>query len=224
MKLFDKSVWYTFAIVSLLLLYLSISKVIPVTIVETMGFISGALCVLLVVKQNIWNFPIGIANNIVFIILFLSSRLFGDMVLQIIYIGLAITGWWQWVYGGQNRTELKVSHITIVESIVLCLIGVLAILLLHKYFIKVGDAAPLLDATTTVLSLIAQYLLNSKRIENWYIWIITDVIYIILYIQKSLYLTSVLYALFIIMCVAGLVMWRRSLNSCNTRCLLNEAV
>jgi nicotinamide mononucleotide transporter len=83
---------------------------------------------------------------------------------------------------------------------------------LTYYFISIDDSAPFLDALTTVLSLIAQYLLNFKRLENWFVWITADVIYVYLYIYKELYLTAVLYAIFIGMCIAGYNAWKKSLT------------
>jgi Nicotinamide mononucleotide transporter len=70
-----------------------------------------------------------------------------------------------------------------------------------------------MDAFTTVLSLAAQYLLNRKTIENWLLWIVDDVIYIWLYIARDLRLTAVLYFVFLCLCVAGFLSWRRSLNA-----------
>jgi nicotinamide mononucleotide transporter len=188
----------------------SIQKWIPISPTEVLGFISGAVCVLFVVEQNIWNFPVGISNNIFFIFLFFTSRLYGDMALQVVYIVLGFMGWWQWLHGGANRTVLHVSHVSIRELSVLLIIGFIGTSGLREYLVRIGDSAPFLDALTTILSLIAQYLLNCKRIENWFFWIIADVIYVGLYIQKELYLTSVLYAIFIGLCIAGLTSWRKA--------------
>lgn len=71
------------------------------------------------------------------------------------------------------------------------------------------STVPFWDALTTVLSLQATYLLTRKRLENWWVWIVADVLYIALYAHKELYLTSVLYAGFLGLCIAGLVQWRR---------------
>lgn len=81
------------------------------------------------------------------------------------------------------------------------------------YLIHVKDSAPFLDALTTVLSLAAQYLLTRKLIENWYVWLAADVVYVGLYVSRHLYLTAFLYALYLLMCVAGLRAWRRSRRS-----------
>lgn len=207
-----KSTWSILTLVSLGLLVLSFCKLIPIGLTEVFGFITGAVCVLLVIEQNIWNFPIGIANNVFFIVLFLSSRLYGDMALQGVYVILGVIGWWQWLHGGEHRTKLSIRHASAGEIAILVVVGLVATVGLTVYFQSINDAAPFLDALTTVLSLIAQYLLNCKRIENWYVWITADILYVGLYVQKGLHLTAVLYAIFIAMCIAGLRSWSKSLQ------------
>ena len=75
-----------------------------------------------------------------------------------------------------------------------------------------GDASPLLDALTTVLSVEAQYLMTRKVIEHWLVWMAADVIYIWLYAERGLYLTSLLYVVFFVMCVAGWRDWLRDIS------------
>lgn len=208
-----KLTWITLIVISFALIIGSWIGKLPISLTEALGFVTGAVCVLFVIEENIWNFPIGIANNIFFIILFISAKLYGDMGLQVIYIGFAFHGWYEWLHGGANRTSLHVSRASIKMWIVLILSGAVSTWLLTLYLTGIHDAAPFLDALTTVLSLIAQYLLNLKRIENWWIWITADVIYIGLYAYKGLFLTSVLYAIFILMCIAGLRAWQRSLKA-----------
>jgi len=209
MKKTNSIAWGILVLASIGILILKYLKLISISPSEIWGSISGAGCVLLVVRQNIWNFPIGLANNIFFISLFWSSHLFGDMALQIIYILLGLQGWWQWLYGGKNESKLEVSHTTTSEFLILLIFTLLTTFGLRIYFIKINDASPFLDALTTVLSLVAQYLLNLKRFENWYVWILADIIYVGLYFYKQLYLTSILYSLFIGFCIAGLISWKK---------------
>ena len=185
---------------------------LPVSMTETLGFVTGAICVWLVVKQNIWNFPIGIANNIFFLILFVNSRLYGDAGLQIVYLLLGFQGWYHWLYGGQNRTELKLSRASrqiLLTTIAGIILGTIVLTIILR---KVNGAAPLIDAFTTVLSLAAQFWLNLKYLENWLIWVIADVIYIYLYLSRGLHLTAILYLVFLGLCISGFVKWRRLLN------------
>ena len=219
-KVVQKWAWSILSLVSLGLQVLSFCKLIPIGLTEVFGFITGAVCVLLVIQQNIWNFPIGIANNIFFIVLFLSSRLYGDMALQGVYVALGVLGWWQWLHSGEHRTKLSISHASVREIAIIVAVGLVATVGLTLYFQSISDSAPFLDALTTVLSLIAQYLLNCKRIENWYVWITADILYVGLYVQKGLHLTAVLYAIFITMCIAGLRSWAKSLQQQNGKSVI----
>lgn len=82
----------------------------PYSLTETLGFVTGAACVYLVVKENVWNFPIGIANSLLFLVLFAGARLYGDAALQVVYVALGFQGWYLWLRGGENRTALSVER------------------------------------------------------------------------------------------------------------------
>jgi nicotinamide mononucleotide transporter len=187
------------------------------SLTEALGFVTGAACVYLVVRQNVWNFPLGIANNIFFLILFVGARLYGDAGLQLVYLALGAWGWYAWLHGGPNRTALRVARssprLLALVALFVCA-GTVALTLSLR---AAKGAAPLLDAFTTVLSLAAQYLLNRKLVESWLLWITADVVYIYLYVSRGLRLTAVLYFVFLCLCVAGLVSWRESLRQAGAR-------
>jgi nicotinamide mononucleotide transporter len=202
--------WARLILAGTLLVLGSWRGTLAIGLVEIFGFVTGAACVLLVVRESIWNFPVGIANNVFFILLFLSARLYADMALQVVYLVLAGLGWWRWARGGSGGAPLAVGSVSAREGLALGVFGAGATALLTVHLRRIGDAAPFLDALTTVLSLLAQWLLNQKRIENWYVWIAADLLYVGLYVQRGLHLTAVLYFVFILMCVAGLRGWRES--------------
>ncbi len=189
------------------LAWASLAKGLPLSLTEVLGFATGAACVLLVIDESIWNFPVGIANNAFFLALFWSARLYGDMTLQVVYLALAAAGWWRWARGTGKGEDLPVSRSPRAESLAAGVIGASATAGLFAWFVRIGDAAPALDALTTVLSLTAQWLLNRKRIENWYFWMAADVLYVWLYVSRGLYLTALLYAVFIVLCLVGLRRW-----------------
>lgn len=199
-----------FSIGSAALLAGSYTHTIPFSITEDLGFITGALTVWLTVVENIWNFPIGIANDVFFFILFLQARFFADMSLQVLYIILGFQGWYLWLRGGKNKSTLQVSRVSKTELAILLLITLVATYALTLYLQSIQDAAPFWDALTTVLSIVAQYMLNKKFLENWYSWMLADIIYIPLYAYKQLYLTSVVYVIFLVMCCFGFRAWQRS--------------
>jgi nicotinamide mononucleotide transporter len=179
-----------------------------VTVAELAGFVTGAACVYLTVKANILNFPVGLANDAFFLVLFLSAGLYADSALQIVYLVLGAIGWWQWVYGGAGRTRLVVTRASSTELVIL--VGLVAAVTVPLTIILTSahDIAPFWDALTTSVSLAAQWLLNTKKVQNWYFWIAADVIYVPLYFVKDLWMTAIVYAVFLAMCVAGLRAWR----------------
>jgi nicotinamide mononucleotide transporter len=180
----------------------------PTTLVEILGFITGALCVYLVAKANIWTFPIGIANALFFFVLFLEARLYFDMWLQVFFAAIQVFGWWAWLKAGPNRTALKINP-TPKWAIIASLVGIVIFTyLLAPVSREAHGAYPIPDAMTTGLSVAAQILLSFKLIENWYLWIIADLIYIPVYFMKDLYFTSILYVVFLTLCVFGLKHWR----------------
>jgi nicotinamide mononucleotide transporter len=174
--------------------------------------VTGGICVWLVVREHLWNWPVGLANNVFFFVLFLRGRLYADMGLQVVYFGLGIYGWLNWLFGGENRTVLKVSRTTRIEWLVLVGAVPLGTWGLREILVAVNGAAPFWDSLTTVLSLAAQYLLCRKRLENWLFWIAADLVYIPLYLSRHLPLTAVLYTVFLGMCLVGGREWRRSLR------------
>ncbi len=198
---------------SLVLVVGSLMHRLPLDITEVLGFVTGAWGVWLTVKRNIWNWPIGILNNGFFLILFLRAHLFADSSLQVVYLVLEVLGWYWWLRGGSGRTELPIARTSTGAALALAAILVVATAGMTVGLARVDDAAPFWDALTTVLSLIAQYMLTRKLLENWTVWIVADIVYVGLYAAKGLPLTAVLYALFLAMCVAGLLQWRVALRA-----------
>jgi nicotinamide mononucleotide transporter len=185
-----------------------------VSLVEVLGFVSGALCVWLVARQNVWNWPIGIANNVTFLVLFWTAGLYADSSLQVVYLALGVYGWWAWVWGGVARSTLAVTRTTAVQWGMLGVVGVLGTGGLTVLLDVVTDSTvPLPDAVTTVLSLLATWGQARKKLESWWLWIAADVIYVPLYAYKGLWLTAVLYVGFLALCVFGLRNWVASLRT-----------
>lgn len=185
----------------------------PIDFTEACGFVTGAICVWLVTRGNIWNWPVGLANNLFFAFLFWRARLFADMGLQGIYLILGIWGWWAWLRGGENHSRLPVTRTTRPEWMGIAGFLVIGTWGLRELLIFVNGAAPFWDSLTTILCLAAQYLLCRKRIENWWLWIAADLIYVPLYFHRHLPLTAVLYAGFIALCGIGLFRWRKELHA-----------
>ena len=176
---------------------------------EIIGFATGAVCVWLAVRQNVWTFPIGIVNNVVYAVLFTSSGLYAGATLQVIYLGLGALGWFWWLRGGAGGSALVVRSTPRLAWVVGAVAAVALTLTLIWVLSSTDSSAPVLDSITTSLSLVAQLMLGRKWIGNWLVWIVADVIFVGMYLSLGLYLTAVLYTGFIAMCVVGWRDWRR---------------
>jgi nicotinamide mononucleotide transporter len=190
----------------------------PLSLTEVLGFITGALCVWLLARQNIWNWPIGIGNNLFFLVLFLKSGLYADGVLQILYALLAVYGWWTWLQNKkvQNQQfappELPVSRTPLATWLWLTPATALGAAVLWFALSRYTDSiVPGWDALTTAISLAATWGQCRKLLESWYLWILADLVYIPLYLYKGLRLTALLYVVFLVLCVMGLQAWRKAL-------------
>lgn len=184
---------------------------------EIIGFATGALCVWLAVRQNVWTFPIGIVNNVVYAILFTSTGLYAGATLQVIYLGLGALGWFWWVRGGSGGGALEVRPTPRLAWVLGAVAAVaLTLTLIWVLSTWTDSSAPGLDSVTTSLSLVAQLMLGRKWIGNWVVWIVADIIYVGLYLSLGLYLTAILYTGFIAMCAVGFRDWRRELVAAGT--------
>lgn len=185
----------------------------PTSWAELLGFATGLLCVWLVVRQHVANWPIGIANVLLLMVVFAGVGLYADAALQLVYVVLSGYGWWQWLRGGPGSGHLAVRRTTPAEWSWLATAGVLLTgagwLFLDRL---TGSTVPLADAVTTALSLLATYGQSRKLVESWWLWIVADLIYIPLYGYKDLYLTALLYLVFLTLCLIGLRAWRDDLR------------
>jgi nicotinamide mononucleotide transporter len=184
----------------------------PVSLAELLGFVAGIGSVALAVAQRVETFLVGIAGNVFFFVLFVDVGLYADAGLQIVFLVLSVMGWWAWLRLGPHRTELEVSDAS-ARLLLLTAAGIAAsTLTLVPILHAAHGSAPFLDALTTSLSLGAQLLLNLKKLQHWYVWMVADVIYIPLYVERGLYLTAIVYMVFFTLCISGLLRWRRALR------------
>ena len=178
----------------------------PVSWAELLGFVTGIACVALAVAQRIETFPIGIANNVFFIFLYVDARLYADAGLQVVYIVLGGMGWWVWATRARGPLAVERASFRLLLATTLA-VGVVTLVLVPVLRAAHG-AAPGWDALTTSMSLGAQLLLNLTRLETWYVWIAVDVIYVPRYFSRDLNLTALVYVVFLALCVMGWRQWR----------------
>lgn len=169
----------------------------------------GVIAVWLTVKQNPWCWPIGLVMVLLYSWIFFEVKLYSDMLLQVIYAGLQLYGWWQWTRAGEAQHGRQVTQLDGRSMWAGLAVGAAGSLLLGAAMAHWTDAAqPWLDAALTGFSLVAQLWMAQKRLQCWPLWIAVDVIFVGLFTYKGLYLTAALYGLFTLIAVQGWREWQ----------------
>src|SRR5687767_2672754 len=180
-------------------------------LIEAAAVAFGIVSVFLSARQNVWNWPLGIINVALYIIVFHDAKLYADMGLQAVYVVLAVYGWWHWLHGGADHGTLRVSRVPPREVVLLTIAFLVGTASLSTLLSRTTDASlPLADSALTAASLVAQYMMTRKYVECWLVWIVADVAYVAMFIYKSLWLTAGLYLVFCVLAVVGWRQWRAS--------------
>jgi nicotinamide mononucleotide transporter len=177
----------------------------------------GVVSVYLSTRQNIWSWPTAIVNVALYSVVFYNGRLYGQMGLQAIFLVLSIYGWYQWLHGGAEKSELRVSRASPRLLATLAATNVVAWVVLAALLHRTDAALPWLDALLTTTSLVAQWMMTRKILQNWILWIAVDIVYVPMFISQRLYATALLYAVFLMLAVMGFVEWRRSIVAPTTK-------
>ena len=183
------------------------------TWLEGLAFILALAMVGCNIREIHWGWPLAAVSSALYFALFWRSRLYGDAALQIFFVALSVWGWFQWLRGHRgDGSALTVSRLTrrgLLRTVAACALLWPAIGLFLKAWTDTD--VPWWDAFPTAASVVGQFLLGRKFIENWAVWIVVNVVSVGLFAYKGLWLTVLLYTLFIALSVAGWRAWQRKL-------------
>ena len=185
--------------------------------VEVLAAVFGFVCVVLTLRRNIWCWPTGLVQVSLYIWVFWKAKLYSDMGLHVVYVLMSFYGWWHWLRGGLDKGRVRVERLTRPGALfwlVLAGAGTAGLGLLMAT--RTDAALPYWDAATTVLSLIAQWLMARKVLESWLYWITVDVLAVGIYAVKGLYPSSLLYGTFLVLASLGFFAWLKSLREQGT--------
>jgi len=182
------------------------------TPLELISFVLSIATVLLNIRRIHWAWLFAIVSSATYGIVFFKARLYGDAGLQEVFIVASIWGWYEWLRGtGSDDRPLVVSWLDRKGWTWLLAGWLLGFLLLSWFLHAWTDTdVPHTDAFLTAGSLLGTLLAARKKVENWHVWIVVDVLYVGLYVYKGLHLTAVLYAVFVLMAALGLRTWARA--------------
>ena len=181
----------------------------PVTWLELVAFALSIAMVVCNIRVNVIGWPLAIVSSLLYMLLFWNSRLYGDASLQIFFAVVAGWGWWQWLRGTDEaghalRVRSLGAHGRTSVLVAIAIAWPATALFLHRF---TDTDVPWWDAFPTAASVVGQWLLGRKYIENWPTWLVVNVVSVGLFAHKGLWLTVVLYAVFIVLSVFGWKAW-----------------
>lgn len=200
----------------------AVSYAMNMNLLEASGMVFGLLCVFFLINENILTFVCGIIYVLISFVIFWEARLYGDFLLHIVFLVLNAYGWYNWSKGNREAQDqpLQVSSDSMQQNMILLVVSIIGIVLFAQLLIlgpswidgMQAASLPYWDSTTSVLSITGMWLTTKKKIENWYYWLIVDILATGIYVYKELYFYGILYFVYIFLAVAGYMAWKRSMD------------
>ncbi len=183
------------------------------TLLEIIAVLLSLICIWLAVKKHVLNWPVGILAVSAYLLLFYRERLYADMCLQMIFIGQGFYGWYNWLHIKQ-KDEPTISSLSLWGKII-CLLVIISFSLFWNFLLVsyTNASSPMIDSFASTISLVANWLMARKKIENWILWILADILYIALFWNKELFLSSFIYLVFLVLATKGFVNWKKAVNT-----------
>ncbi len=188
---------------------------------QWLAFIFGIIYVILAAREHVWCWPIGLISVVIAFFVYADPeiRLYSDAILQIFYAIMSLYGWWSWtrnieaeanpVLDAPSVEKLVIHKWPLKRHLILFVVGLVLAGIWGRIWLEFGAALPYIDATTTIFSLIATYMVTQKILENWLYWIVIDVVCIFVYLHRGLYLFAIMFLIYAVVAVIGYYNWRK---------------
>lgn len=183
---------------------------------EIIGTIVGLIYLWLEYRASIYLWAASIVMPAIYLFVYYDAGLYADFGINIYYLFAAIYGWAVWKYGNTTHElqELPITHIPLRNALKALAVFAVAFIAIALILINCTDSdVPWCDAFTTALSIIGMWMLAHKYVEQWWTWMVVDVVCVALYIYKELYFTATLYALYAIVAIFGWMNWKKIIKS-----------
>ena len=219
-KFFNKKVLAPFdwlliiSIISLNIAYAILAK--EIDLVGSVAGISGVICVVLVAKGNILNYFFGLINVSLYAYISYKSALYGDALLNAVYyLPMQFIGWFNWMRRTkvEDRSKIEAKRMNLKQRLMISVLSISLVLIFAYVLLKLNDPQPLKDSATTILSIIAMFLMVRAYMEQWVLWVLVNIISVIMWIicyvndMPHAMLMVIMWAVYLLNSINGWVQW-----------------
>ena len=187
-----------------------------IIILEAIVLVTGIASVWYAKKENILVYPTGLMATIISVYILLKDELYGDMMMNFYFSITSIYGWWNWARTKNNEKVIKISRTTTNEKYIgfgLFLLTIIITYVVYRIFGNEITASNYVDMLTSGIFFTAMWYMAKKKIENWTLWIIADIITVPLYAYRGWGMLSFQYLIFTILAIQAYFLWKKNLNS-----------
>jgi len=193
------------------------SNILDTSWLEVVAVVFGILSVWFARKENIWVYPTGIVNVLIYVYLCFFAGLYADMAINAFYFVMSVFGWYNWSRRDESMHHVPISSLSVNQWLFYILLIVVAFGIIYYVLFNFTDSTvPVFDSFTTSLFIAGMWLMAIKKIENWILWILGDVLVIPMFAIKGLAFTSIQYIVFLVLAVLGYIEWRKRILSKGT--------
>jgi nicotinamide mononucleotide transporter len=183
---------------------------------EAIAFFFGIASVVYAKKENILVYPTGLVATVITVYLFYIDALFGDMMMNFYYSIMSIYGWWNWARVKHNKKVVRISRTNVREKQVGVVFFLLTMLVTYGVYRIYGtelNYTNYIDILTSGIFFTAMWYMANKKLENWTLWILADIITVPLYAYRGWGMLSLQYLIFTVLAIQGYLAWKKDLDS-----------
>ncbi|MBN7809812.1 nicotinamide mononucleotide transporter [Algoriphagus sp. H41] len=184
------------------------------TWLEGIAVFFGIASVFYSMREHIWVYPTGLISTSIYVWICFEYKLYADMGINAYYFGMSIYGWYVWTHPREDQPVLPVTWLSGKGWGYSALLFAASYAVLSQVLARFTDSdVPYWDSFTTASAFVGMWLMAKKKVENWYFWLLTDLVSMPLYFYKGLVLTSFQYLVFTVLATMGLIAWVKSSRS-----------
>jgi len=185
-------------------------NIIQTSYIEIIAVFFGLISVWFAKKENVWVYPTGILNVLIYVYLFFKAHFYANMGINFFYFIMNGYGWYNWTRKSDDGSKITISYCNTKEYIIngIAILGSFALM----YFVLIrytNSPIPFWDSFTTAIYLVAMWLMTQKKIENWILWIIGDLALVPITFTQGMPFTSLQYLVFLFIATFGLLEWNK---------------